>query len=64
VTALAALDPTERERVEEAAAEAEMHPAVWLAETAAEVVEEGGPVAGPESLAEQVERTIFKRTPV
>lgn len=64
VTVLAALEGPERERVEEAAAEAGQHPAVWLAETTTDVVSEGGPVARPETLAEQVERAIFRRAPV
>ena len=64
VMVLAALERPERERVEEAAAEAGQHPTVWLAETTIDVVSESGPVARPETLAEQVERAIFHRTEV
>lgn len=64
VTVLAALEGPERERVEEAAAEAGQHPAVWLAEATRDVVPERGPVACPETLADQLERVIFSRAPV
>lgn len=64
VTVLAALDGVEMERVEEAAAEAGQHHAVWLADAAVDVVEESGPVARPERLGEQVERVIFRRSEI
>ena len=64
VIVLATLEDPERERVEEAAAEAGQHPTVWLAETVTDAVTETGPVAHPETLAEQVERAIFDRAPV
>lgn len=62
VTVLAALDELERERVEDAAAEAGQHPAVWLAETATEAIQERGPVARPETVTEQVESAILRLT--
>lgn len=64
VAVLVGLESPERERVEEAAAEVGEHPAEWLAEATAAVVEEGGPVARPGTLADQVERAVFNRTTV
>lgn len=63
VTLVADLEPVERERVEEAAEDAGENPSLWLARATAEVAREGGPTAAPTTLAEQVERTILRRTP-
>jgi hypothetical protein len=61
-TVLAALDEHEAERVERAASEAGEHPSVWLSEATLDVVDDRGPVARPETLAERIERVIFRQT--
>ena len=63
-TVLAALDEHERERVKRAASEAGQRPSVWLLEATLDVVDDRGPVARPETLAEQIERAIMERAPV
>ena len=63
-TALVGLDEHEAERVERAASEAGEHPSVWLSEATLDVVDDRGPVARPETLAERIERVIMKRAPV
>ena len=63
-TVLAALNDHERERVKRAASEAGENPSVWLLEATLDVVDDRGPVARPETLAEQIERVIMKRAPV
>jgi hypothetical protein len=63
-TVLAALDEHEMERVKRAASEAGENPSVWLLEATLDVVDDRGPVARPETLAEQIERVIMRRAPV
>jgi hypothetical protein len=63
-TVLAALDDHERERVKTAASEAGENPSVWLLEATLDVVDDRGPVARPETLAERIEHVIMKRAPV
>jgi hypothetical protein len=64
VTVIAALEKVERERVEEAAAEAGQPPGQWLAEATVQHVSDRGPVAGPETVGDQVEQAIFRRSEV
>jgi len=61
---LVGLDEHEAERVERAASEAGEHPSVWLSEAMLDVVDDRGPVARPETLAERIEQAIMERAPV
>lgn len=61
VVVLAALDPVERQRVEEVAESEGMQPAEWLAEETLRVAREG-PAIGHVSLERQVEDVIMRRS--
>jgi hypothetical protein len=59
---VAVLEPTEEERVEEAAARAGTRPARWLARRTVEEVDAEDVSGSSEVLARQVENIIFRRT--
>ena len=63
IMVLAVLEDSEVKRVEEAAVEADEHPAVWLAEATMKVMTESRPTVCPEALAEKVERAILIEAP-